>query len=73
MEEISNICTLVTNYFCANSSVILCLFTSSLHNLGNKYKNNPLVSVETVRHSSSYITCIMGFCKTLLDGRVVLY
>ena len=35
-------------YFCV-------LFPSLLHKSGNKHQNNPLVSVETVRHSSSYI------------------
>ena len=28
---------------------------SVLHNSGNKHQNNPLVSAETVRHSSAYI------------------
>ena len=32
-----------------------CLFPSLLHNLINKHQNNPLVSAETVRHSSTYI------------------
>ena len=32
----------------------LCLFPSLLGNLGNKHKNIPLVSAETVRHSSTY-------------------
>ena len=31
------------------------LFPSLLHNSGNKHQNNPLVSVEKVRHSSTYI------------------
>ena len=35
--------------------LFLCLFPSLLHNLGNKHKNNPLVSTETVRHLSTYI------------------
>ena len=34
----------------------LCLFPSLLHNLGNKQKNNPLVSAETFRHSNTYIS-----------------
>ena len=32
-----------------------CLFPSLLRNSGNKHQNNPLVSAETVRHSSTYI------------------
>ena len=32
-----------------------CLFTSLLRNSGNNHQNNPLVSAETVRHSSTYI------------------
>ena len=35
--------------------LFLCLFPSLLRNLGNKHKNNTLVSAETVRHSSTYI------------------
>ena len=31
------------------------LFPSLLRNSGNKHQNNPLVSAETVRHSSAYI------------------
>ena len=32
-----------------------CLFPLLLRNLGNKHQNNPLISTETVRHSSAYI------------------
>ena len=32
-----------------------CLFPSLLRISGNKHQNNPLVSAETVRHSSTYI------------------
>ena len=35
--------------------IFLCLFPSLLRNSGNKHKNNPLGSTETVRHSSTYI------------------
>ena len=35
--------------------LFLCLFSSLLRNSGNKHENNPLVSAETVRHSSTYI------------------
>ena len=31
------------------------LFPLLLHNSGNKHQNNPLVSAETVCHSSAYI------------------
>ena len=50
-KKLNNVCILVTDHFCARSSVILVL----LRNSGNKHKNNPLVSAETVRHSSTYI------------------
>ena len=45
----------MTNCLCTHSGVILCLFPLLLHNSGNKHRNNPLVSAETVRHSSMYI------------------
>ena len=35
--------------------LLLCLIPLLLRNSGNKHKNNPLVSAETVRHSSTYI------------------
>ena len=35
--------------------LFLCLCPSLLRNSVNKHKNNPLVSAETVRHSSTYI------------------
>ena len=34
--------------------LLRCLSPSLPHNSGNKHQNNPLVSVQTVRHSSSY-------------------
>ena len=37
------------------SMLLWYLFPSMLRNSGNKHKNNPLVSAETVRHSSTYI------------------
>ena len=43
----NKICSLVTTCFCAHSSVILVS--------GNKHQNKPLVSAETVCHSSTYI------------------
>ena len=36
-----------------------CLFPSLLRNSGNKHQNNPLVSAETVRHSSTFIILYM--------------
>ena len=36
------------------------LFTSLLRNSGNKHQNNPLVSAETVRHSSTNIILYMS-------------
>ena len=41
----------MTNRFCAHSSVIL-VFISRV---ANKHQNNPLVSTEKIRHSSTYI------------------
>ena len=38
-----------------------CLFPSLLRNSGNKHQNNPLVSVETVRHSNAYIFLYMCY------------
>ena len=35
--------------------LFLCVFPSLPRNSGNKHKNNPLVSAESVRHSSTYI------------------
>ena len=49
VKKNNNVCTLVTNCLCVHSSVIL-VFISH-----NKKQNNPLVSTETVRHSSTYI------------------
>ena len=44
------------NCFCTHLSVVCwCLFPSLLCNLGIKHQSNPLVSTETVRHSSTYI------------------
>ena len=40
--------------FLRSLECFLCLFPSLLRNSGNKHRNNPLVSVETVRHSSTY-------------------
>ena len=36
-------------------------FPSLLHNSGNKHQNHPLVSAETVRHSSTYIIIYISF------------
>ena len=44
------------------------LFPSLLRNSGNKHQNNPLVSAETVRHSSTYIILYIyydGYIHTL--------
>ena len=41
-----------------------CLFPSLLRNSGNKHQNDPLVSAETVRHSSTQI--ILYICKWYL-------
>ena len=56
-----------------------CLFPSLLHNSGNKQKNKPLVSAETVRHSSTFIihyivcdfanmVCKEGWVKSIKYG-----
>ena len=39
------------------------LFPSLLRNSGNKHQNNPLVSAETVRHSSTYIILYILRCS----------
>ena len=54
-KKYDNVCTLVMNCFCAHLTAILCLFPSLLCKWESKHKNDPLVSVETVRHSSTYI------------------
>ena len=41
--------------FLRSLGCFLCLFPSLLRNSVNKYRNNPLVGAETVRHSSTYI------------------
>ena len=50
-----NTWTLVTNCFCAHSSVILAFISLVSRNSRNKHQNNPLESAETVRLSSTYI------------------
>ena len=42
-----------------------CLFPSLLRNSGNKHQNNPLVSAETVCHSSRYIILFIELNQTL--------
>ena len=39
------------------------LFPSLLRNSGNKHQNNPLVSTETIRHSSSYIILYLFYME----------
>ena len=56
-KKYNNVCTLVTNCFCAHSSVIF-VFIQSPSLLRNKHKNNLLMGAETVRHSSTYIMLI---------------
>ena len=41
-----------------------CLFPSLLRNSGNKHQNIPLVSDETVRHSSTYIILYVFLMKS---------
>ena len=41
------------------------LFPSLLRNSGNNHQNNPLVSAETVRHSSTYIILYLRDFKIL--------
>ena len=43
------------NCFCAHSSVILVFISLVASQLRNIHQNNPLVSAETVCHSSTYI------------------
>ena len=43
------------------------LFPSLFRNSGNKHQNNPLVSAETIRHSSTYIILyILLACYNML-------
>ena len=42
-------------FLCSLRVLFLQLFPSLLRNSGNKHKNNPVVSAETVRHSKTYI------------------
>ena len=50
--------------------LFLCLFPFLLRNSGNKHKNNPLVSAETVCHLSTYIilyVLIIIFIKSAVN------
>ena len=51
------------NCFSAHSSVILVFISLVVRNSGNKHQNNPLVSAETVRHSSTYIMLCISHVK----------
>ena len=46
-------------YHCSTQVLFWWLFPSLLRNAGNKHRNNPRVSAETVRHSSTYIIIYM--------------
>ena len=45
--------------------LFLCLFPSLFRNSGNKHKNNPLVSAETVCHSTTYIILYSSQHRTI--------
>ena len=62
----NNVCILVTNCLCAHSSVILLFIPSLPRNSGNILQNNPLVSAETVCHSSTYIILYWFYYATIL-------
>ena len=49
-----------------------CLFPELLHNLGNKHQNNPLVSAETVRHSSTCIVIYIYIYVWPSDATVII-
>ena len=53
--------------FLRSIELFLCLFPSLLRNSGNKHKNNPLVSAETVRHSSTYIILYIFILQVEMD------
>ena len=46
--------------------LFLCLFPSLLCNSGNKHKNNPLVSTDTFRYSSTYIILYIFHRKRII-------
>ena len=51
----------MTNYFSAHLSVILLCISLAASQLRNEHQNNPLVSAETVCHSSTYISvCLLA-------------
>ena len=60
------------NCFCAHSSAILVFNSLIVHNSGNKHQNNPLVSAETVRHTSTYIILCL-YWVMLQQGLPVIY
>ena len=62
----NNVCILVTICLCAHSSVILLFIPSLPRNSGNKLQNDPLVSAETVCHSSTYIILYWFYYATIL-------
>ena len=70
-------CVLLSRTVSAPTQVLfLCLFHSLLRNSGNKQKINPLVSTETVRHSSTYIILYIFHGQDLISahfGLVVSY
>ena len=72
-------CKKYNNYFRSWRSVsaltrvlLWCLFPSLLRNSGNKHKNNPLVSAETVRHSSTYIILYVSNSMKYMEYRKIL-
>ena len=53
--------------------LFLCLFPSLLHNSGNKHENNPLVSAETVRYSSTYIILYVDMSMACITIGIPIY
>ena len=47
--------------------LLLCLFPELRSNEGNKYKNNPRVGAETVRHESAYIILFLTRHSVLIN------
>ena len=49
------------------------LFPSLLRNSGNKHQNNPLLSAETIRHSSTYITIYISGVDNTLAATIIIH
>ena len=70
----NNVYTLVINCFCPHRVLFWYSFPSLLRNSGNKNQNNPLMSVETVRHQSTYIILFLTLhYKSINDDKTTIF